>query len=142
MNIEDEYFKSQLDKFSVERKRFVEDTAQDDISMVILRAHMYVEKEMVELTNRFFKYPNKFGDRYSFANRLDLLYALGVIDKELYDPIKKINEIRNDISHKLEYKYTENEYEKLYRSLSKDILHEYRKDLDLARELSGKSGYI
>lgn len=141
MNREDELLKEQLDKYSIYRKRFIEETKHDDIHMVILRAHMYIEKEMVELTNTYFKHPNKLKD-YGFKSRLDLLFALGVIDKELYDPIGKINKIRNDISHKLDFKFTEDKYKMLYNSLSNDILKEFKKDLDVESIFNKDTNFV
>lgn len=130
MNLEDEYIKVQLDKFSSYRKVFINETKHDDVLMVILKVHLYIEKELVELTNIYFKHPLKLND-YNFNSRLDILFALGVIEKELYDPIKSINHIRNRISHDLDFKFTEASYKKIYESLNKDILKEFKKDLEV-----------
>jgi hypothetical protein len=129
LEIEDEFLKAQLNKYSIYRKEFVTETKHEDILMVILRVHMYIEKEMVELTKIYFNHPSKL-EKYTFKSRLDLLYALGVIEKELYDPIRVINDIRNKISHKLDFKFTDMTYKKLSDSLSKDILNEFKKDLE------------
>lgn len=129
-DLEDKYIELQLEKFSVFREKFIEDTKHDDILMVMLRAHLYIEKEMVKLTEIFFKHPNMLKN-YKFASRLNLLYSLGIIEKEIYDPIKKINEIRNELSHRLGYTFTEKEYKKLFDSLSGHILQEFKKDIKM-----------
>ncbi|MGP4038323.1 MltR family transcriptional regulator [Gracilibacillus sp. D59] len=126
--METEYVQAQLIKYSNERMEFLRKTEHEEILMVILRVHMYVEKELIEITNFFFKYHDKLNN-YRFISRLNLLYALGVIEKELYDPISRLNQLRNDISHQLEYKFSEKEYQKLYQSLSGKILFEFKKIL-------------
>lgn len=141
MNYEDEYIQIQLNRFSDFRKEFMNDTKHDDILMVILKVHLYIEKEMMELTNIYFKHPKKLND-YSFKKRLDLLYALGVIEKELFDPIKTINEIRNQLSHRLDFEYTEDSYKKIYNSLSNDILKEFKLDLEVNRMLTKNLDYV
>ncbi|ALC91653.1 hypothetical protein AM500_19080 [Bacillus sp. FJAT-18017] len=141
MNIEEEFLKAQLEKFSEYRSEFIAETRHEDILMSILRVHMYIEKEMVELTKIYFKYPNKFND-YTFKSRLDLLYALGVIERELYDPIQSINNVRNKLSHNLDFKFTENIYKKIYDSLSKEILTEFKKDLEVYSWLNKNPNFI
>ncbi len=141
MKIEDELLKVRLEEFSAYREEFIADTKHDDILMTILRVHMYIEKEMVELTNIYFKHPNVLKD-LNFKSRLNLLFALGVIEKELNDPINVINKIRNDISHKLNYEFSEGDYEKIYNSLSKNILEEFKKDLNTANFIEGNLNYV
>jgi uncharacterized protein YutE (UPF0331/DUF86 family) len=140
-NLEDGYINVLLDKYSEYREEFLNETKHDDILMVILKVHLYIEKEMVELTNSYFKHPKKFND-YTFKSRLDLLFALGVIEKELYDPIKSINDIRNQISHNLDFKFSEVNYKKIYDSLSQNILMEFKKDLEIISKFNVKLDYV
>lgn len=140
--LEKEYLRSQLDVFNEERKNFIEETKYDDISMTILKTHLYIQKEMTELTNIFFKNANVFKEDYTFAHRLNLLYALGVIDKELYDPIRRLNSIRNKIGHNLNYTYSEKEYISMYDTLSNEILGEFKKDLKLYKSFSIELDHI
>ncbi|UOQ85701.1 hypothetical protein [Gracilibacillus salinarum] len=126
--IESDYLEAGLDEFLKEKQDFLNKTEHEEIQMVILRVHLYIEKEMIRLTEIFLKHPQKFKG-LNFKSRLDLLYGVGVIDKEIYDPIDKINTIRNSISHGLNYEFNKEEYKKIYDSLSNDILKEYKKDL-------------
>lgn len=140
-DIELRVVKKLLDEFSVQRKQFVKDVEHDDILMVILKTHLYIEKEMVELTDKFFKFPEKLSD-YKFKARLNLLYSLGIIEKQLYEPISLINDIRNKFAHKLTYEFSEKDYKGLKDTLSKETLTEFKKDRELSSIFNKNMTYI
>lgn len=139
--IENLIVEKKLEEFSAERRKFIEETKHDEILVVILKTHLYIEKELNELITQFFKNPQKLLN-YKFKSKLDLLFALGVIEQELYDPIAKINDIRNDFGHKLNYTFSEGEYVKLHNTLSKEVLTEFKKDLDFHNFLWGKRTFL
>ncbi|KOR78362.1 hypothetical protein AM232_07730 [Bacillus sp. FJAT-21352] len=145
MRIEDDIelcvVKKKLDEFSVQRKQFVKDVEHDDILMVILKTHLYIEKEMIELTEEFFKFPTRLSD-YKFKARLNLLYSLGIIEKQLYEPISSINDIRNKFAHNLTYEFTEKDYKRIKDTLSKEILTEFKKDKDFYSTFNKDMNYI
>lgn len=128
--LEIEYVNFLLSKFSEHKKDFLRDTKHDEILIVILKTHLFIEQEMKELTNIYFKNPAKLKN-FMFKNRLDILFGLGVLPKELYDPIKVLNNIRNDLGHELSFVFSEESYKKLYDSLSNELLIEFKKDLQV-----------
>jgi hypothetical protein len=44
--------------------------------------------------------------RRGFAQKLDLLEALGLIEQPLLPPLRFINDLRNKVAHNLDYKIT------------------------------------
>ncbi|MGE7907519.1 hypothetical protein ACQKNS_24425 [Peribacillus sp. NPDC094092] len=145
MRIEDDIelcvVKKKLDEFSVQRKQFVKDVEHNDILMVILKTHLYIEKEMIELTEEFFKFPKKLSE-YKFKARLNLLYSLGIIEKQLYEPISSINDIRNKFAHNLTYEFTKKDYKRIKDTLSKETLTEFKKDKDFYSTFNKDMTYI
>jgi hypothetical protein len=80
----------------------------DDITVVILKGHLIIEAELIDICGRLLKNPAALGgENMRFAFRLKLVRAL-VGDDEFPDAwwraIEELNTIRNKLTHHLEPK--------------------------------------
>jgi hypothetical protein len=72
----------------------------------LLITHLYVEYFINFLIKRYFKLSAKILDdhnRYTFSVKLDLIYEKDFIPEWLYFNIRKLNKIRNEFSHNLDF---------------------------------------
>lgn len=134
MRSESQYLKVQLEKLSTHRQEFIKQSAHDDILMVVVRADLYIEEELHTLMNLFLPHLRKTNLSFSYQNQVDFLFGLGVIDDELYQPVDIIHQIRNKLSKGSEF--AEETYERLFQSLSGNVLEEFQKDLEVVNELA------
>ena len=118
-----------------EKKGILKEMKHEDTLVATLRLHLYVEKELDEILEFMFKVPNIVK---GFKNKLDLLYNLGVMDKHLYDAVKKLNSVRNGFAHDLDYGKNENVYSNLKSGLSGNILGIHEVDVKMVELLNGK----
>ena len=108
-------------------KKFMQDTKSDDILIIILKAHLYMERELIKtLTDTIID--EKVLKATTFRQKLDLAKSMGLLD-EHYGALGKVNSIRNSFAHSIEYKFDEKTYEDLLSTLPKidkdDFLTEY-----------------
>src|SRR6266851_4917901 len=74
---------------------------------IVIRAHLYLEHVLITLLRETFQHPDAIDlRRLSFPTKLDLCIALGLVSNELRQPISKINEMRNQVAHKLDFELT------------------------------------
>ncbi len=108
-------------------KKFMQDTKSDDILVVILKAHLYMERELIKtLTDTIID--EKILKSTTFRQKLDLANSMGLLD-EYYGALGKVNSIRNNFAHNVEYKFDEIIYEDILSTLTKidknDFISEY-----------------
>jgi uncharacterized protein YutE (UPF0331/DUF86 family) len=87
-----------------ERGRF---WVEEDTILIVLRGHLIIEHDLVDICDRFFLQPNALPDRLNFDTRLRLVRALlgdDVFPKVVYDILKDLNRIRNKLAHNLDPK--------------------------------------
>lgn len=108
-------------------KKFMEDTKSNDILIIILKAHLYMERELIKtLTDTILD--EKVLKATTFRQKLDLAKSMGLLD-EYYGALGKVNSIRNSFAHSIEYTFDEKTYEDLLSTLPKidkdDFINEY-----------------
>lgn len=127
-NISSIYSDTETQYFKNELKTAIQDfmlyTESEDYLGIILRAQLYIEKNLDILLNKLLIHPNKISLQF-FSSKLDAAYALGAIEDDWYFALQKFNKIRNKYAHDFKYKFTENEYTNLVSTLSKDAKNEY-----------------
>lgn len=108
-----------LEQAGSKKKEMIKEISSSDLLSATLKTQMYVEREINDLIEYFM--PNvKTISNLKFASKLKLIYELGILDKELFDVINKLNRIRNGFAHELNF--DENKcYEVLMDSLSGKI---------------------
>ncbi|MEK4085594.1 hypothetical protein [Psychrobacillus sp. FSL K6-1415] len=117
-------------EFKKARISFLKETQHDEALIVILRAHLLVERELNLVLEKCLKYPDKMDlERVTFSQKLNLVYALGMLKDGIYRSINKFNNIRNGCAHSLDYKIDENSVDSIISCLSKDEKNEMESDL-------------
>lgn len=108
-------------------KKFMQDTKSDDILVIILKAHLYMERELIKILTETIIDENILRPK-TFRQKLDLANSMGLLDG-YYGVLGKVNSIRNNFAHNIDYKFDEKTYEDLLSTLTKidkdDFLSEY-----------------
>lgn len=108
-------------------KKFMQDTKSDDILVIILKAHLYMERELIKILTETI-IDESILRSATFKQKLDLANSMGLLDG-YYGVLGKVNSIRNNFAHNIDYKFDEKIYEDLLSTLTKidkdDFLSEY-----------------
>ena len=95
--------------------RFVKDTRGENELQVIIRGHLYVENEIDNLLKLKLEKPQHLYDNnFMFYSKLKTALALGLIPEENKNAYIRLNKIRNNFAHNLNYELTENDFTDLY----------------------------
>lgn len=130
------------EKLDVVRNLLTEDSYQDmlaridrivkhlkrdaDSEVLILKTHLLVEEIITEILTRSLQNDNPLGIKVTqnmmFAKKLDLCWALNRHDvlPAVWEPLKKLNLIRNKMAHSLEPKGIDLMIEEYIESISKN----------------------
>lgn len=109
--IDTEYYKVSMEHF----KKFLKTVPSSvEVVTMILRCHLLAEYYLDKLIE--LKIPR--GDiitenRFQFYDKLIIVEAFDVIEKDLLDVLRKLNKIRNACSHVLSYEISEEDIDKL-----------------------------
>lgn len=108
-------------------KNFLNDTKSEEVLIVVLKAHLYIERELIKLLTESI-IDEKILNGTTFRQKLDLANSMGLVEG-FYGALGKVNSIRNGYAHNIEYKFNEQIYEDLISTLAKedkeDFLEEY-----------------
>ncbi len=93
----------QMEKQNNNTDPFVEYLLRPDETGVVLKCHLELERNVDNLLVSYF--PNSIiVIKWSFADKVDVLFTSGVIAKDIWNKLKTINKIRNKFSHQYGYK--------------------------------------
>ena len=108
-------------------KNFMNDTKSEEILIVVLKAHLYIERELIKLLTESI-IDEKILNGTTFRQKLDLANSMGLVEG-FYGALGKVNSIRNEYAHDIAYEFDEKIYEDLLSTLTKedkdDFLEEY-----------------
>jgi hypothetical protein len=93
----------------------------DDTVSIVLRGHLIIEHELVDICGRFLRQPDALPDRLNFDPRLRLVRALLGDDefpKVVYDILIDLNRIRNKLSHILNPKDLHDDLSRFFKRFS------------------------
>jgi hypothetical protein len=79
----------------------------EDTVLIVLRGHLIIEHELVDICDKVLQQPDALPDRLNFDTRLRRIRSLLGDDefpKVVYDILKDLNRIRNKLAHNLEPK--------------------------------------
>jgi hypothetical protein len=131
MSTTEEFSKQELnemlalaDYFEVELAKFKHDTKGENIIQILLRGHLYIEHELRQILNKNLVNPHAL-DSLRFIETAKMVYAIGAINSEIFNIVKKINKLRNDIAHKLDFVLTEDRIKELEDCLEGSLKHSY-----------------
>ena len=100
----------------------------DEVGL-ILKGHLFIEHVLDEIIrNKLKGWKDILADHrtYSFAVKLQLVYSAGYLPEYLFQNIRKINKLRNNVAHNLELVLDEQQF-KFVRSDGKEILLKKKK---------------
>lgn len=107
-------------------KAFMNDTKSNEMLIIILKAHLYIERELTNmLTETIIDY--KIISTSTFRQKLDLANSMGLIDG-YYGALGKINSIRNNYAHSIDYTIGEKEFEDIISTLTKEDKKDFLED--------------
>lgn len=87
----------------------------DELTAITLKAHLFVEEQMNEMLGKFMH--KDTARKFSFDNKLKILTSTELIGSPTHEAINYLNEIRNDYSHQLEFKVSEQRLETLINKM-------------------------
>lgn len=109
-------------------KDFMKDTKSNEILIIILKAHLYIERELIKtLTETIID--EKVLNNTTFRQKLDLANSMGLVDG-YYGTLGKINSIRNCYAHDMNYVFDESTFEDLLSTLPKEDKDAYVSEYD------------
>ena len=107
-------------------KAFMNNTKSNEMLIIILKAHLYIERELTNmLTETIIDY--KIISTSTFRQKLDLANSMGLIDG-YYGALGKINSIRNNYAHSIDYTIGEKEFEDIISTLTKEDKKDFLED--------------
>lgn len=107
-------------------KKFNEDTEGEDELQVILRGHLYLEYELEKLLRLELAEPDCIlTNRFMFASKVNLAVALGLLPKDIKKMYEKLNSIRNNYAHQLDFKITEKHLNDIVSCMNESVKHRY-----------------
>lgn len=122
-----------LKEFVKTRKEFFTFTESEDILGIILRGHIIIEGELINLLERTLVKPDIIKlSKKPYSSNLKLAASLGLVDQEWLSPFNKLNEFRNKFAHHQGYEFEDKDYDDLLSTLSKEDKQEFLKDLENA----------
>lgn len=103
---------------SEEAKRFHAHLEQEDILGLVVRGHLYIEVRLTDLIEQALHEPEKLNlAKKSFALKVELAVAMGVIHEPLEAPLTLLNNLRNRLSHRIEAEIARSDAEAIYKAL-------------------------
>ncbi|MDM5465464.1 hypothetical protein [Bacillus cereus] len=107
--------------------KFNEDTKGEDELQVILRGHLYIEHEIEKLLRLELAEPDYIlkNNRLMFANKVNLAVALGLLPKNRKTMYEKLNSIRNNYAHQLDFELDEKHLNGIVSCMDKEVKDRY-----------------
>ncbi|WP_432355335.1 hypothetical protein [Sporosarcina sp. A2] len=127
---------SNLKAAEEEKRKIFKEVLREDSLAVILRMNLFAEVELKKSVKVLLADVN-IGDK--LINHLNFLHDLQIMDKDLYEAVKKLNTVRNNLAHKLQYGNKDDiVYSDLKSSLSGSILKGHKIDVEMQELIHGK----
>lgn len=99
--------------------KFLENINSKDYLNVVLRSHLFIESKLIELINNNLINPGALDlSKISFPIKLQLCASLGLLEVKDLSAYKKLNKIRNDAAHKLDFEIAAQNIEDLISTLN------------------------
>ena len=92
-------------EYKTVNKKFMQDTKSDDILVIILKSHLYMEQELIKTLTETIIDENILRST-TFRQKLDLANSMGLVEG-YYGVLGKVNSIRNNFAHNIDYEFDE-----------------------------------
>jgi len=97
---------------------------------LMIRGHQCVERVLNLAISETLAEPHALEiERQTFAFKIDLAVAIGLVPKDERPAFVKVNRLRNDFAHNLQAAFTADAARELYRSFSPRLRHTLGKEL-------------
>lgn len=133
LNLEDHFREMGYEIYSNSKYDFMDKTSHDELMVVVLKAHMFIEQELFQLLEKVMANPKSLRAKF-LLDKLLLAHGFGLIDDDIFSSLKKLNDIRNSYAHNLNFEMGEKELDSLISPLSKKSKQELLEDIDLYKE--------
>lgn len=140
-----EYEEIRLKSLINSYKEFLEITDHEELLVIALRGHLYIEREINILLKKVFK--DEAYKTLTYSQKVELCKSLDLIHSERIPPLSKINKHRNGLAHNLGYTITEKDFNDLLSTLSKESKTHFEDELEgfykfnSGKEISLKNNY-
>ncbi|WP_255262190.1 hypothetical protein [Bacillus cereus] len=138
--LKDEFRVHLIKKINKDMDEFMDATNEEDELQIILRGHIYIEHEIEKMLINHLVEPSVImggRNRLNFNTKLNLAVALGLLPKDKKSPYDKLGGLRNKYAHKLNYKMTELDLNKLVDSMDKEIRSNvFEREWNVEREMT------
>ena len=102
-----------------ETKRIVRWLTQEDPLGIIIRGHLYIESNLIQLSESALPVSGAIDlAKLNFPNKLDLAMALNVRPKTESEGYTRLNALRNQLAHKIDVEFSDIQEKEFYKSLS------------------------
>lgn len=115
----------------------LEEFANEDTRTALIRAHAYVDSSLRHLIRECLPEPRALDiERISFALKVQLAIALGIVPTDFEPPLKKLNSLRNKIAHQVKADITDTDAKNLFGCFSLEDRTAMDNDWNLRSQLS------
>lgn len=102
-----------------------------DLVTMILKCHLLAEYNLDQILILQVPRGDMIVDgRFQFSEKLTIVEALDVLDKETVDSLRKLNAVRNSCSHELNYEVTDRDLDKIGSVFPEQYLVDKKKSGD------------
>ncbi len=109
---------------SIDPQKLITDLNSEDDVGLLLRGHLYIERELVRIIEFHFEVPELFDtDSINFPKKIYLAGAMGVMTPEEIKPYMMLNKLRNKVAHNLDSCVTEKDIRTLIESFTEKQLN-------------------
>lgn len=114
--------RKQVEIFSFDREQFKTRISSEDRWQQLLQAHLYLDHVLTQMLLEELANPSAIHtNRMGFAQKLQLIDAMGLLPPDLLSCVEFINGIRNKIAHDLEFQISEKEEQDLKNCTPKPL---------------------
>ena len=115
--------------FSFDVKDFDARISTGDAWQRVVQGHIYFEHSVGQLLLEALKKPEAISlSRMGYSQRLDLASALGILDDKVLVALRKLNSLRNNLAHNLNFQITDQDVLDLANCTSPEIRNALRAD--------------
>lgn len=104
--------------------KFLHNINSNDYLNVVLRSHLFIEAMIIEMIEDKLINPGALElNKISFPLKLQLCASLGLLALEDLPPYKKLNKLRNDTAHKLNFEIEDKDIEDFISTFNREQLN-------------------
>ncbi len=104
---------------SLDPEKLITDLNSEDDVGLLLRGHLYIERELVRLLEFHLKHPDLFDtESINFPKKIYLAGAMGILTTDEIKPYMVLNKLRNQLAHNLDSQIMEKDIRGLVEALN------------------------